>query len=74
MNKKYIVAALVILAIIATGLFVYLYQTKGSKDLTDEEIKAKYCHITADVRKTDIYCQNPELYRQHIQDNRVIQE
>lgn len=73
MNKKYFISILLFLVIAAAGVVAYLNINKGNENLTDEEIKAKYCHVTADVRKTDVYCQNPELYRQHIRDKSVIQ-
>jgi hypothetical protein len=74
MNKKNIVIVLILLATIAASILTFLNINKGNEHLTDREIKAKYCHMTADVRKTDVYCQNPELYRQHIRYKSVIQE
>jgi uncharacterized protein YxeA len=68
MKKKYIIAVLILLAIIAASTLAFLNINKSNENLTDEEIKAKYCHVTADVRKTDVYCQSPELYRQHVRD------
>lgn len=74
MKKKTIVmtASLLLLGGTIFGLFVYSTPNTDNKDLSDEEIKAKYCHVTADLRKTDVYCQNPALYRQHTREGKVL--
>lgn len=74
MNKKNLVIVFVSLALIAAIALAFSIITKDNENLTDEEIKAKYCHVTTVVRKTDVYCYNPELYRQHVRDKSVMQE
>lgn len=69
MKRKIILVMVVLIFITIIGVIIYL----NSKSLTDDEIKAKYCHVTAVVLKTDVYCQNPKLYRQHLRENTVIE-
>lgn len=72
MKKKTVVVGLLILLILAAGA-LYILTTQPS-DKSDDEIKEMFdCNrITADVRATDIYCDNPGLYRQHLKENNVI--
>ncbi len=75
-------AAIVFLLIVAMGAYLLFAQpnsiiTGGDKSgvtLSDEEIKEKFrCNrITLEVLQTDVYCENPDLYRQHVRDNAVI--
>jgi len=71
MKIKTNLALLILICISIIGILIYL--NSNSKTLTNDEIKAKYCHVTAVVLKTDVYCQNPDLYRQHVQQNKVIE-
>lgn len=74
MNKKILIIAALLLGGIVAGSLSYLNSSKINNNLSDQEIKNKYCHVTAEVRKTDVYCQNPDLYRQHLRENNVIEE
>lgn len=73
MKKKTAVVAGLIILISATGA-LYVLATQHS-ETNDDEIKEKFdCNrITADVRATDIYCDNPGLYREHLEESNVIE-
>jgi hypothetical protein len=70
-------AALIIVGIVLVIAGVYIVFSRslpGHNGLTDEQIKEQFnCNrVTADVRKTDVYCSDPGLYREHLQNNTVI--
>lgn len=73
MKKKtvFIAGLLIVLVLVAGALYVLRTQPP---DKSDDEIKEMHdCNrLTADVRATDIYCDNPSLYREHLKENNVI--
>lgn len=73
MKKRSFLIIVLLTSAVAVTASVYIMSTKQS-DKTDEEIKKIFdCErITADVRATDIYCGDPNLYRNHLKENRVI--
>jgi LAS superfamily LD-carboxypeptidase LdcB len=66
MKNKLVLVFLVVSLIINVGLIIYVFQTH--KSLTNQEIKEKFnCNRpTTDVQRTDIFCSNPDLYRQAV--------
>lgn len=68
----FIVASLVALIVSVAIIYKWKY---SDKNLSNEEIRIKFeCErVTADYRKTDIYCQDPDLYRQHLKDKNVVE-
>jgi hypothetical protein len=74
MKRTLVIAATLPVMFALSGLLVYSRFNSREVSPGDEEIKDLYCHVTADVRKTDVYCRNPELYRQHLRENKVIRD
>jgi hypothetical protein len=72
MKKKFLLTAFIIV-IALTALGLYFFYPKSS-DKTDEEIrKMFYCdRDTLDILATDVYCDNPNLYREDVKNNKVI--
>lgn len=66
MKKKYLIILLGVLVVAASMAMLYFILSRDSY-LTDDEIKKMHdCdRVTADVRATDIYCVDPDLYREH---------
>lgn len=60
------------LVVVAAGAYIFL-SARGSNK-SDEEIQKMFScdRITADVRATDVYCNDPNLYREHLRQNEVI--
>ncbi|MDO8265796.1 MAG: hypothetical protein Q7T41_02540 [Candidatus Saccharibacteria bacterium] len=74
MKKKTVLcAALIILLTIATSTIYVMFASRKSEK-SDEEIKEMFvCNrATLDFRATDIYCNDPELYRAHRKVNKVV--
>jgi uncharacterized protein YxeA len=73
MKKKTVVVAGLLIVLILVAGAVYVLVTQQS-DKSDDEIKEMFdCNrVTADVRATDVYCDNPSLYREHLKENNVI--
>lgn len=46
----------------------------NSSGLSDAQIKKKFAcsRVTADRRATDVYCSDPDLYREHLKNNTVV--
>jgi hypothetical protein len=65
-------AAIIVIAISILGGFL-LYKSK-TEVLTDNKIRERFnCdRLTLDYRETDVYCKNPNLYRQHLKEHKVI--
>lgn len=68
--KKNVAILLSFILLALVGIFIYAQQTK----LSDEDIRKQfYCdRATDDYRRTDVYCTNPELYRQHEREGKII--
>jgi len=71
--KKKVPLILFLLCVGAVGTYLYLNSNSKQEGLSDEEIKAQYCHLTAVVLETDVYCRNPDLYRQHAREGNIIE-
>lgn len=78
MKNKKLVTVIILIVVSIFGLLLF-YAFKNTSDSstqkTNEEIREMFsCNrVTADFRETDVYCGDPELYRQHLRDNRVIE-
>jgi LAS superfamily LD-carboxypeptidase LdcB len=66
MKNKLVLVLLIVSLIINVCLIIYVFQSH--KGLSDQEIKEKFnCNRpTTDVQETDIFCSNPDLYRQAV--------
>lgn len=74
MQKKLLIIAGVLAAVVASlALYKYLQRQQASS-LSDGEIMQKFdCYRSTDEgRPTDIYCSDPELYRQHAKQGTVV--
>lgn len=73
MKSKQVVTLILLLVIIVTGFSIYSFRERDSGK-SDEEIKKMFdCNrVTADIRATDVYCRNPELYREHLRQGKVL--
>lgn len=73
-SRTVLIVTLVCLVGIGAAVLRITGSEKKSSDKTDEEIQQMFfCdRVTADVRKTDIYCDDPDLYRIHLKDNNVL--
>jgi Flp pilus assembly protein CpaB len=73
MKKKRIVILVSVLAI-AACLGIVLTNFMRTTNVTDQQIREMFeCdRITTDVLSTDIYCSNPDLYRDDLNNNRVV--
>lgn len=72
-KKHYILVFILAVALAGVAVGSYLVSS-GSAPKSDEEIRELFfCdRITLDVRATDVYCENPDLYREHEKNNSVI--
>ncbi|OYW84553.1 hypothetical protein B7Z17_03905 [Candidatus Saccharibacteria bacterium 32-49-10] len=73
--KRKILLTLQALILVTVALVGILYLWMQSTMATDEQIRLKFqCdRITADARKTDVYCRDPNLYRDHVEQGTVIE-
>lgn len=73
MKRKAILGAtLILLALLVTGS-IYIRKER-SENASLDEIREKFrCYrITTEELATDVYCNNPGLYFEHLRQNRVI--
>jgi hypothetical protein len=74
-KKRLLILGVVIALIAGAGYIFFLRGSTGTgtSGLTDEEIMKKFdCNrATLEVRPTDIYCKNPDLYRQDVKKHTV---
>ncbi len=72
MKKKSVVIFSVLILVVAVVSVYFL--TVHQDDKSDEEIRKMFnCdRITADVRATDVYCKDQNVYREHLLQNKVI--
>lgn len=66
MKKQLTVFFLVLSVILNIMLGAYIFSNQG---LSDDDIKKKFdCdRVTLEIRETDIFCSNPDLYRQAVE-------
>lgn len=74
-QARKLLVGLGVIAVIAIVVgIVTVVQVRKETGMTDDQIKAKFdCdRKTADSRATDIYCMNPEYYREDVRKGNVI--
>lgn len=73
MHRKTVFISLILAFAIFLSLALYFY-LRANSSKSDEEIRKMFAcnRVTTDVIKTDIYCKNPDLYRQDLKEHKVI--
>ena len=74
MKKKYIIVLLTLLVVITGTFLVFHLLQPDPANKTDAEIKQMFgCNsINTVYTATQIYCSQPDLYREHVRNNEVI--
>jgi len=69
MKKRHVIISLIILVMLVIIGGVAYSVSRPDTNSNDEEIRKKFnCdRVTADARATDVYCQDPSLYRQDLE-------
>lgn len=63
--KKHLVIVVLVLSLVL-NVIIGIYFVYSNRSLSDAEIKEKFnCdRVTLDVKDTDVFCRNPDIYRQ----------
>jgi hypothetical protein len=72
MKKTYKLSIIVLL--VAGSLLAIYFIMNADSIKSEEEINKMFAcdRVTTDVRATDIYCDNPDLYREHEINNTIV--
>ena len=76
LSRKNVLLITAIIILVAGCGYVFFFRGNAStnnSDITDEEIMQRFsCNrATLEARSTDVYCQNPDLYRQDVKNGTV---